>query len=297
MKSGISPKQLAANRRNAQKSTGPKTKAGRAASGKNAIKHGILSREVLVRGLNIKESNREFTALHKRFCDQLEPDGPLEEALVDQIVTALWRLRRALTAESGEIALSVDGGHWKRSRGTHPHLQWMQWEMLGDPIHNMRNSALGNSVLESWLKEVLQSVELEGELTEAAVQKVVHLFADKPNRLTRELEEFRLKLQQNPDALELAALRERNKQQALAFLQRKIRSIASEETWCERHEARTEEARQAAAALPSLEALERIQRYETTVERKLYKAMAQLERLQRMRRGETIPAPMCVAVA
>ena len=32
--------------------------------------------------------------------------------LVDQIVTTHWRLRRALKAESGEIALSVDNGHW-----------------------------------------------------------------------------------------------------------------------------------------------------------------------------------------
>ena len=53
-------KQLAANRRNAQKSTGPKTPEGRAVSKMNALKHGILSKEVLVRGLNIKESSREL---------------------------------------------------------------------------------------------------------------------------------------------------------------------------------------------------------------------------------------------
>jgi hypothetical protein len=48
----ISLKQMEANRRNAQKSTGPKTPDGRAVSKMNALKHGILSKEVLARGLH-----------------------------------------------------------------------------------------------------------------------------------------------------------------------------------------------------------------------------------------------------
>jgi hypothetical protein len=53
----------------------------------NALKHGILSKEVLVRGLNIKESSRELSALYQRFWQDLNPVGPVEEILVDQIVT------------------------------------------------------------------------------------------------------------------------------------------------------------------------------------------------------------------
>ena len=44
MRKTMSLKQLAANRRNAQKSTGPKTPEGRAVSKMNALKHGILSK-------------------------------------------------------------------------------------------------------------------------------------------------------------------------------------------------------------------------------------------------------------
>ena len=50
MKKTMSLKQVAANRRNAQKSTGPRTAAGRAVSKVNALKHGILSTQMLVRG-------------------------------------------------------------------------------------------------------------------------------------------------------------------------------------------------------------------------------------------------------
>jgi hypothetical protein len=38
------------------------------------------------------------------------------------------------------------------------------------------------------------------------------------------------------------------------------------------------------------------QRYESAIENKLYRAMHQLERLQRMRKGETLPAPVAVDV-
>lgn len=50
-------------------------------------------------------------------------------------------------------------------------------------------------------------------------------------------------------------------------------------------------------ALPSVEVLDKILRYETKLERQQFRAMAQLERLQRMRKGEAVPPPMAVAVS
>ena len=73
MKKTMSLKQIAANQRNAQHSTGPKTVNGKTVSKMNALKHGILSTQVLVRGRHGKESTREFTALHRRFTEDLRP--------------------------------------------------------------------------------------------------------------------------------------------------------------------------------------------------------------------------------
>src|SRR5579862_2920290 len=115
MKKNMSEKQIEANRRNAQKSSGPKTPEGRAVSRMNAMKHGILSREVVVQGFGACENEEEFEQLSQRFWDHLKPVGPMEGMLVDRIVTTQWRLRRVLKAESGEIALSVDGGRQHRS--------------------------------------------------------------------------------------------------------------------------------------------------------------------------------------
>jgi hypothetical protein len=293
-KKTVSLKQLAANRRNAQKSTGPKSANGKAVSKLNGVKHGILSKQVLVRGLNFKESRHELTKLYQRFWEELQPVGPVEEMLVDQMVTAHWRLRRALTAESGEIELSVDGGHWQR-QAHNLKLATLRWEMEEEPVIGMRDSAFGNSFMGNQLRRVRAAVEAEGELTEAAISEVK--FRGKPYRLTQELEELRQKAQPNPDALTPEALRQRRKEEVLAHLDREIRHLSWSQARCEEREAREEEARQAAAVLPSLEVLEKIQRYETKLDRQILRAMAQLERLQRMRQGEMVPPPMAVAVA
>src|SRR5580698_475956 len=114
MSTTISPAQIEANRRNAQKSTGPRTSEGKAVARFNAVKHGVLARQVVVSGHRFQESPEEFAAFHREFFEHLAPVGPVEEMLVEQIITANWRLRRARTAESAEVALSVDGGIWRR---------------------------------------------------------------------------------------------------------------------------------------------------------------------------------------
>jgi hypothetical protein len=290
----VSLKQIEANGRNARKSTGPKTPAGRAVSKMNAMKHGLLSKEVLVHGKYIKENGREFAALRQRLWEDLNPVGMQEEMLVDQVVTAYWRLHRALKAESGEITLSVDNGHWERSHRDRM-LTSMSWEAFGDPVSSMRESALGNHFLESQLKAVRASVEKEGELTEAAIQSVK--FHGEPYSLTEDLEKLRSKLQQNPEGLEAPALRAKQKEQVLGYLDRKLSFIAWEKSECEEHETKEEEARQAAAVLPSPEVLDKIIRYATMLERQWYRAMNQLERVQRRRQGETVPPPLTLEVS
>lgn len=304
MKKRMSEKQFAANGQNALKSTGPKTPEGRSVSKMNALKHGIFSKEVLVRGLNFKEDSREFAALHERFWQQYNPVGPVEEMLVDQIVTAQWRLRRALSAESGEIALSLGPAEPSRRHKPNPQTQWLQWMAFGDPVLNMEDSVEGNDVLELSLGEVRDAVERDGELTEAAIQEFVKFFGGKPNLLTGELEKLRLELQKNPAGLEADEPQERNKHRALDFLDGKLRKIsiwkadyAKWQTNYQNWKASREQARQAAAVLPSPEVLDKIMRYEAALQRQFYRALAQLERMQRMRQGEAVPAPLMMEVS
>ncbi|MGD1088346.1 MAG: hypothetical protein ABR955_06425 [Verrucomicrobiota bacterium] len=292
----MSLKQIEANRRNAQKSTGPKTPNGQAVSKMNALKHGLLSKVVLVRGIYARESKREFHVLQARFRAHLNPVGPVEEMLVDQIVTAHWRLRRVLKAESGEIALSVDEGHWTRYT-RNPGLDFDVWLAHDDASFAMSESVLGIQYLEKRLKEIREALVREGELTEAALQSVLKYFSGKPNMLTDGLKELREYWLQNPDGLEAIALRTKHQRMVHDFIDNEFLFLAGRKIECSEREEAEEESRQAAAMLPPMEVLDKIMRYETPLKRQLYRAMNQLERLQRMRLGEAIPPPLMMEMS
>ncbi len=92
-----SRKQIAANRRNAQLSTGPKTPEGKAAVRFNALKHGLTA-ERLVTSL---EDDDEFNQLRQAYEEHFQPVGPVEATLVQQIVVSAWRLNRLRGMETG----------------------------------------------------------------------------------------------------------------------------------------------------------------------------------------------------
>jgi hypothetical protein len=88
-------KRTEANRRNARKSTGPKTAAGKAVVSRNAVRHGLLSEESVLP----REDAGIFEEFRKALCQELKPVGGLEALLVDRIVSSAWRLRRLITIE------------------------------------------------------------------------------------------------------------------------------------------------------------------------------------------------------
>lgn len=92
--SEVSQKQLVANRQNA-KLGGVKTEEGKAVSKYNALKHGLLSQEVLLES----EDGKSLVELGKKMRTELKPETELELLLVDRIVANTWRLKRALRIE------------------------------------------------------------------------------------------------------------------------------------------------------------------------------------------------------
>jgi hypothetical protein len=92
-----SAKQIAANGKNARKSTGPRTEAGKAHSRLNALSHGVRAQQVILPG----EDEHDLTALREALHEELLPTGPLQEELFEMIVDGFWRLRRCRRAEGG----------------------------------------------------------------------------------------------------------------------------------------------------------------------------------------------------
>ncbi len=93
-----SERKIVANRRNALKSTGPKTADGKRTISKNALKHGILSKDIVIDGVESQEEYDSFLAAH---IGHYQPVGPVEEMLVSEIANGSWRLSRVRRYETG----------------------------------------------------------------------------------------------------------------------------------------------------------------------------------------------------
>ncbi len=113
----VTEKQLAANRANALRSTGPQTAQGRAAVRYNALTHGVLAQAVIPEALEPYESRAAFEALLATLREEFAPGNSIEELLVEQIAAAYWRLSRLYRAEAGAIAQAHDDAETSRQRG------------------------------------------------------------------------------------------------------------------------------------------------------------------------------------
>ena len=107
-----SKKQIKANSQNATKSTGPKTPEGKTLSSKNATKHGLLSKQVLLPS----ESEEEFEELSQGLREDLKPVGALETMFVEDIAAHFWRLWRIRRIEAGVLAWVRHEIEWERAR-------------------------------------------------------------------------------------------------------------------------------------------------------------------------------------
>jgi hypothetical protein len=88
--------QINANRRNAQKSTGPTTPEGKARSSLNALKSGIDAWSHIIPG----EDPAELEALTAAFLLHFHPADPNQLSLVDTLISTEWTQRRLRRIEA-----------------------------------------------------------------------------------------------------------------------------------------------------------------------------------------------------
>lgn len=87
--------QITANRTNARRSTGPRTPQGKARSSQNAVKFGLFSGTFTHAG-----EEKDYAALHASLRHAFDPQNSCEQAAVEQICGAVWRLRRCNQLEA-----------------------------------------------------------------------------------------------------------------------------------------------------------------------------------------------------
>jgi hypothetical protein len=106
-----------------RKATGPRTQQGKERSKHNAIKHGIFSKAVILKG----ESQADFDALRNALREDRQPEGAQEEIHVIMLAVLWWRLRRVWIAETAEIQSGAE------------FLQWTQTSEIGRMLRDCRS--------------------------------------------------------------------------------------------------------------------------------------------------------------
>jgi hypothetical protein len=311
-----SERRIQANRRNATRSTGPKTERGKRTVAGNAIKHGLLAREVVITAGDGKESWEEFHALVGQIYDYYKPIGVIEESLVQTIATCWWRKARVIRAENGEIrkrldTLEVDRALRNSDKGNNDlalmYLFLFSADNQSDPLVFTREGQSDMRVAQSDLKknhpglafmtDLLQRAKSEiasdGYISANIRRKIFHLFLGwdfffasacfdcaPPEAKKEDRPSEKVADEQVVDKDLVAAIDDR-----LGRISALKRSVTERENLALDAEARC-------VSLPPADATDKLIRYEAHLDRQLYRAMDQLERLQRQRRGENVPPPL-----
>jgi hypothetical protein len=124
-------RQIEANRRNAQFSTGPVTEEGKRTSRKNALRHGLTAETVI----DALEDAEDYAAFELAVTADYDAQSAVERELVLRLASLLWRLRRATTIESG--LFKIQARHllqFRQSRRAHQKQQNIIDSMYRDAV-------------------------------------------------------------------------------------------------------------------------------------------------------------------
>ena len=94
-------RQIESNRRNAQRSTGPKTQSGKARSSQNAVRHGLTAETVI----GPLEDPADYRGFELAVTTAYDAETAVERELVLRLASLLWRLRRATSVETGLLQI------------------------------------------------------------------------------------------------------------------------------------------------------------------------------------------------
>jgi hypothetical protein len=108
----VTAKKIEANRQNGKRSTGPRTDRGKRNAKFNAVTLGLFAKHVVISICDGHDAEKEFQCLLNSMHQDFQPVGMYEEWLVLKIAECMWRLRRATRCESGSVReLAIGGDH------------------------------------------------------------------------------------------------------------------------------------------------------------------------------------------
>jgi hypothetical protein len=274
---------------------------GKRTASRNATKHGVFSKVILLKG----EPKCEYEELLARLREDLQPVGALEELLVEKLATITWRQRRLLLAEGAEIQKNREFVEWdqrKQESEVAQEFASLQHDDNVGLIQKIGNPHVLESCLEllSELRERVKKNGLDLENDSLLLEKI---YGERHNvRLHEDLydsygqlfntfetpeEEREREGYASPEQCRKNVLDEIGKEiRRLKGYQKKRASVETERMRLE----------VVSRSIPDGPGLERFLRYEASFNRDFDRTLSQLERIQRMRLGQPVAPRLEVEV-
>ncbi len=261
----LSDIQRRANIQNAKKSTGPRTEKGKNHSAKNAVKHGLLAKDVVVSTRFAAENKADFDALFSDLIADLKPRDLIEETLVERIATCYWRLSRVQRFELGAFLTTLESPDDKAKT-----------------LDRLRKK----------IRDTCATLAVEERLTELLAKPADQRTSDETRELDGSLQHFRETYFLNLINVSDAEFKEKLPElmpQVVDRLRARVEKLRVKLSQAEQAHALHRSRKRLIASLPGCEDVLRLVRYETMLDRQIHRALEALQRLRR-RRPRKVPA-------
>lgn len=279
--------------------TGPRTDLGKRRSSRNAIKFGILSNALLLKG----ESRSDYKALLEGLVETLQPDGKLEELLVDMLATILWRYRRRLVAERAEVQRIAEcPRETNQTPLTGVSMETFTFTEADTMISRIDDPDVFARCLEL-LSNLSQEITDKGfdEKRNSSVLNTIYGEPGTPH--TRQVlhEEYAgwsytARVTEDERAREGYATPEQCKQNVLQAISAEIKYLKKDQVSRELVKSERRKVELLRQSVPYSPGLDHLLRYETSLDRALDRTLSRLERLQWIRKGQPLPPQLDVKV-
>lgn len=284
----VTSKRTLANRRNAQKSTGPRSTAGKAIAAQNSRSHSIFASVTVLRTL---ETTREWNSYHAAMITDMAPLGMLETTLAERVISSAWRLRRVLRYETGQVQLTLDSG-------TETIAAQLRAESQAAAARRYLAADLAIGTFEELLSATYCGSEEDSDGNQEGVSDDQRLHEDDAKDF---LSQTHARLDRAADFASYWRKLQKPEAWTVGFLRELIRKAADEHRGGIDNGLAAQTVQNLAQfradnLLPSDEAMEKVIRYEGHLSRQLHRDLHELQRLQAARQGHRVPVPVVVDV-
>jgi hypothetical protein len=284
----------------AVKSGGPNTNRGKARSRRNAVKHGIFAKVVLLE----HEPSAQFDDLLKGFREDFRPEGTVEEVLVEKLASLTWRYRRMLVAERAEIRAEQE--HSSRAADREKQHREEVIMLYTSPkefepgLVEMRENPIILKRCIDLLKTLRIFIGARG-FNPSMDDKIIRMvFGDKPMcsfRMMYCLYDDPMLMAKKEELKEYDLPLEERQKKFLEYLSGTIEDFEHYANIKKDMLAQLERLESSSGEVPETPRLDRLLKYSTSLERDFERTLNQLERLQRIRRGQPVPPTLNVTLS